>query len=437
MKKKNIDDIEIIDDEKPKRKLKKKSLLLLLIPLIVVGGVIGFVVINNQNKQKRLEEERKLLEEIKSHYGEYVKVTEKTSLLVKKDDKYEEEMIVYPDVILELDELEPNVDTKYFKLKNNDYYIDYHNIEKDSKEDSDNRYKNYIPFNENIVTKDKFTLFDGEKEAFSFNKSMEFPIIINDYEDKYYIEYHNKLLNISKDDVKETKKASNTEKKNQSKITTLAYHQVEDEGVQCKDLYVCINKENFDKEMKYLKDNNYFTLTMEELYMYLNGNIQVEKGIVLTFDDGYKAKSTIEILEKYDLMGTIFVITKSFDNMDSFKSDNLFVQSHTHNMHRNYVCPGGSQGGAILCSSEKEIKDDLKLSIEKTGEEPWAMAYPFYDYNEKALKAVKDVGFKMSFVGRAGVMGKATPKVTNLYKIPRMTVWDLSIMSFSEWKSYL
>ena len=65
------------------------------------------------------------------------------------------------------------------------------------------------------------------------------------------------------------------------------------------------------------------------------------------------------------------------------------------------------------------------------------MAYPFYDYNEKALKAVKDVGFKMSFVGRAGVMGKATPKVTNLYKIPRMTVWDLSIMSFSEWKSYL
>ena len=43
----------------------------------------------------------------------------------------------------------------------------------------------------------------------------------------------------------------------------------------------------------------------------------------------------------------------------------------------------------------------------------------------------------MSFVGRAGTLGKATPKVTDLYKIPRMTVWEESLMSFNTWKSYL
>ena len=171
--------------------------------------------------------------------------------------------------------------------------------------------------------------------------------------------------------------------------------------------------------------------------MYLKGSLQIEKGIVLTFDDGWKSKSTIEILEKYDLMGTIFVITKFFDTMDEFKSDNLFVQSHTNDMHRNYVCSGGNQGGAILCASKDEIVKDLKLSIEKTGNPSIAIAFPFYDYNEKAISAVKEAGFKMSFVGRAGVMGKATPKVTDLYKIPRMTIWDTSIMSFEEFKSYL
>ena len=50
---------------------------------------------------------------------------------------------------------------------------------------------------------------------------------------------------------------------------------------------------------------------------------------------------------------------------------------------------------------------------------------------------LKEAGFKMAFVGRAGVMGKATPKVTDLYKIPRMTVYDEKYMSFNEWKSYL
>ena len=64
-------------------------------------------------------------------------------------------------------------------------------------------------------------------------------------------------------------------------------------------------------------------------------------------------------------------------------------------------------------------------------------AYPFYDYNDNAISALKEVGFKMAFVGRAGTLGKATPKVTDLYKIPRMTVYDENYMSFNTWKSYL
>jgi hypothetical protein len=69
--------------------------------------------------------------------------------------------------------------------------------------------------------------------------------------------------------------------------------------------------------------------------------------------------------------------------------------------------------------------------------EAWALAYPFYDYNERAIKILKDVGFKMGFVGRASTNGKAYPNKTDLYKIPRMTVWEQSVMSFNEFKSYL
>ena len=139
------------------------------------------------------------------------------------------------------------------------------------------------------------------------------------------------------------------------------------------------------------------------------------------------------------MKGTMFVITGDFvgkyERFENLKA--LDLQSHTHKMHKNYVCAGGNQGGKILCSSKETIVKDLKTSNEALNMEPIGIAYPFYDFNANAIEAVKEAGFKMSFVGRAGTNGKATPKVTDLYKIPRMTVWEESLMSFNEWKSYL
>ena len=137
----------------------------------------------------------------------------------------------------------------------------------------------------------------------------------------------------------------------------------------------------------------------------------------------------------------MFVATGAFKDHEQFKGLKAIEnQSHTHNMHKNYKCTPNtpsSQGGAILCASKKTIVDDLKKSCEILGVEPKGMAFPFYDFNDNAIAAVKEAGFKMAFIGRAGVMGRATPKVTNLYKIPRMTVWEESIMSYNSWKSYL
>ena len=190
--------------------------------------------------------------------------------------------------------------------------------------------------------------------------------------------------------------------------------------------------------MKYLSDNNYMTLNLMELYMYLKGNLQIEKGVVITFDDGYLFKAADEVLAKYNLNGTMFVISGDFKDYSEFHNlKAIDIQSHTHSLHKNYVCTGGNQGGAILCAGKDKIVEDLKKSNSALQVDPIGLAYPFYDYNDTAILALKEVGFKMAFVGRAGVLGKATPKITDLYKIPRMTVWEENIMSFSEWKNYL
>ena len=448
------DEIEILDDDnylpkkrdsikqekyKKGKKRLKKWVYVILAFFVLFTGLASFYFYKKMDNEKKEKDIIEKIAEIKSHYSTFVNVDTKANLYTKNNGNYDIVGSIYENNVIELSDIKVDENTQYFNIKNTDYYIKYEDVSKSvNKDDHSKRYEKYIPFNKNIVTKEGFVLYDDTNKFISFNKEMEFPIIINDYDNKYYVEYDNRLLSIKKEDVQKVIDSKNTDKKNQSYITTLAYHRVYDKDEKCTDPYVCIKKESFDKEMKYLSDNNYLTLTMDEMYMYLNGNLQVEKAVAITLDDGYLYKSAEDVLEKYNLNATMFVISNHFSDITPFKNlKNIDIQSHTHHMHRNYVCPGGNQGGAILCASKDEIISDLKTSIEKLEVEPIALAFPFYDYNQNAINALKEVGFKMSFIGRGGVMGKSFPKKTNLYKIPRMTVWEESLMSFNTWKSYL
>ena len=431
-----------IKSKKAKKKLKKWVLLLICFGIILLISLFVLIYINHKKAlEAEAEKQRKneKIAEIQSHYSDIVKVNDTAKLYIKNENDYEEVGSIYENNLIKLSDIDIDDKTKYFKIDNSDYYIEYQYVDKTSEKiEYSSRYKNYIPFNKNIITKESFTLSDEDTPIIKFNKSMEFPIIINDYDNKYYVEYDNRLLNINKDDVKEIIDKKNTDKKNRSYITTFAYHRIYDTDEKCTNSYICTRKSLFDKEMKYLVDNNYLTLTMQELHMYLKGSLQVGNATVITLDDGYLFKSAEAVLEKYNLNATMFVISGEFKDYTRF--DNLkaiSVQSHTHLMHKNYVCSGGNQGGAMLCASKEKIINDLKTSVDSLKVSPFALAFPFYDYNDNAINALKEAGFKMSFIGAYNTLGKSYPKKTNLYKIPRMTIWDENLMSFNDFKSYL
>ena len=438
VRKRDYKDLEEVPSKKNKRKL-KKWVYLVLVGVILLIGLITFFILHNK---KLAEDKKNLITEIKSHYSEYVKVDKDTPIYTYKSNEYKKIGTVYKNAILKLEE-EKLIDenTKYFHVKDsvvNDYYIPYDTVSKSSKQETNSRYKHYLPFDKAVVASNYTLYLNGEK-LIGFEEETEFPIIINDDNGMYYVEYNDMLVGIKKEEVKELQDYKIGEgKKNKSYVTTYAYHRVYEENDKCTDLYLCISKNDFDTQMKYLSDNNYLTLTLNEMYLYLQGKLHVEKAVVITMDDGYLYKAAEEVLRKYNLNGTLFVITGDFADFAPFKElTNFEVQSHTNNLHRNYVCSGGNQGGAILCASQDKIKEDLESSNKKLGVEPIGIAFPFYDYNDNAIKALKAVGYKMSFIGRAGQLGRAKPGVTDLYKIPRMTVYAAKEMSFNEWKSYL
>ena len=82
-------------------------------------------------------------------------------------------------------------------------------------------------------------------------------------------------------------------------------------------------------------------------------------------------------------------------------------------MHQYGTCGRGQ----LNCYSYDEAKADLKKSIDIV-QNTDSFCFPFYMTSETSLKAVKDSGFKMSFIG-----GNVKAKRTNdKFLIPRYPI---------------
>ena len=398
-----------------------KKIKYILLFIIFIGG--SYLLIVDYQKNEASKKEENLLAEIKSHYNIYVKTNKEAKLYSFNNTIYSEIGIVSKDINLELEPLEINYDSIYFKIKNIPYYISYKDVEKTEPFTNDNYYKNYIVFNENVITNDKTTFYKNDQIIYQINESFSLPIIIKDI-DKYYVEFNNELLYVK--DIKEIINNDNTSIDVRSEIMTLAYHFIYKEGELCTNFIICHPYSQFEEHMKYLSDNHYFALTMKDLDLFIDGKIRIPKNsVVITLDDGYLYKNAKEILEKYKIHATYFVVT-SWNNLEDMKSDYMYLASHTNNMHNNYVCDEGIQGSELLCQKKNLILDDLKISRTMLNNTE-VFAYPFYEYNNRLIEILKEVGFKMAFTGYENKGYSNTE--TNKFKIPRVTVHSTTTMN--------
>ena len=418
-----------------KNKSKRSIIIIICILIILIIAFSTYFIITDYREKQEQTRRDNLLAEITNNYHSFVKTTKETTLYKLLDDSYQEVGLIGTNVTIELKETELTYQTKYFPLANLDYYIAYTDVEPSEQSTINTRYKSYIVFNKNIVTNNPVSLYDESGNLFmTINESLNLPIIIND-KDKYGVEFYNQLLYINKSDVLETKNVTNTKEKTRTNIRTLTYHTVYNKKTQtCNNIYVCHPIEQFEEHMKYLHDKKYLTLTMEELEMFLDGKIRIpKKSIVITLDDGRRLNNSVPLVEKYQIHATFFVITSKYSVEKYQNSAYAHFESHTDDLHHNYVCNSGYYGGQLLCEDYKKIIADLKLSQEKLGGSEY-FAYPFFDSNARAIKALKETGFKMAFIGEYDSQGYSTPK-TDRYQLRRKTVFGNDPLSTL--KSYL
>ena len=387
---------------KRKRKSQRRKIIIVIL-LIIVLLIIGYFISMKYNNDNSHFRNNNSVAKISDHYNEFVKTNKEAKLY---NNKYEEIGTVGKNVELSLAKEKISKDTKYFKVTtfDEDYYIEYQNVDKINKlTETNDRYKNYIVFNENVITNNKTSFYDEDNNlVYTFNKSYDLPIIIKD-DNRYGIDYNNNLLYIKKEDVKETKANNNTDKKNSSGIAVLNHHAFYDENnadekKECT-TEICHSKKQFKSHLDLIKEKNMLTLQMKEVEMYIDGKIQLPKSVLITIDDGPKTKIAVDLLTEYKMYATIFLVTSWFDEKEYYKTDYIELHSHTHNMHDGGQCPGG-QGGGIKCLPEEEIQKDLKQSREDL-DGSTVFCYPFYEYNDYSIQMLKKAGFTMAFIGES------------------------------------
>lgn len=391
----------------------KKGIIISLILLFICCAFGGYYFYDKNKKEenKRLEK----ISLIKSHYNKYVKIDHEVNLY---DDK-ENVIGSVKNIELELKDIEIDENTKYFYSDTIDAYVKYEDVVKiDSLTKEDNYWKNYIPFNKEVILIKGKKLYIDDNSFYQFNlKEIKFNPIIIDGE-KYYFEYLGHLVYVNKSDIeKEIETSYSAEIA--SSIAVLNYHYIvnKDAG-ELKECVqsICITDTQYEEELKYLKDNGYYTATMKDTELFLTGKINLpKKAVVITIDDGWYVARNIALLEKYEMHGTLFLIG-NIAQPDAYKSDYLEIHSHGWNIHNIGECPG-NLGGAILCKDKQYLLDDLKKSRDSLNNTTY-FCYPFYEYNERAIEILKEAGFTMAFKGGRV---KAKPGV-NLFKVPRYSI---------------
>lgn len=207
-------------------------------------------------------------------------------------------------------------------------------------------------------------------------------------------------------------------KTNKEGIPVLMYHSIDYE----KDNPLRIPKEQFREQMKYLKDNGYTVLSLNELYNFFEKDEPVpEKSVVLTFDDGYVDNyvNAFPTLKEFGFTATIFIITNTVDTNNIYLNskqikemvDNgIDIESHTVD-HEDLDKLNYEKQLEELKNSKAYLEKLLNKDIKY-------IAYPTGKYNKDTLKAAKESGYLMAVTTN----GTWSDKSDGIYTLDRVYI---------------
>ena len=204
-------------------------------------------------------------------------------------------------------------------------------------------------------------------------------------------------------------------------VPILNYHQVNNSREVNS---LTVNNRDFAKQMNYLVDNGYHTVTLDEvLSSWERGTELPTKPVVITFDDGYadNYEWAFPILKHYNLKATIFLVSDYMDRFDNYltwanvkemqESGLISFESHTLSHEELTKLSPGDIEHQLRGSAEA-----LKWRLKKPTH---FLAYPCGSYNDDVIRLVKENGYRGAFTVKYGL---AAPK-DSFFALDRIPVF--------------
>ena len=171
------------------------------------------------------------------------------------------------------------------------------------------------------------------------------------------------------------------------------YHSLDKTGAEKS---IVVSPERFYQQMKFIKQNKYKVISLDEYCKWIRDDKLVpKKSVVITFDDGYKDNLTaIKTLEQFGYPATIFLIVNEIGKGDylsqadirSFLANtNVKIGSHTS----NHIYLPDVEEDTIkeeVIESKIYLGRQFSYNIE-------TISYPVGGFNEQVLEEVEEGGY--------------------------------------------
>lgn len=223
-----------------------------------------------------------------------------------------------------------------------------------------------------------------------------------------------------------------TEKEGKLRMPIIMYHQIKSFGLG-EDI---ITVEEFEEDLKFLKENNYTTITMTDLIGYVYDDLELsDNPIILTFDDGYfdNYQKVFPLLKEYNAKIVLSIIGKTTDEFSQYNDEKerahmnwkqvkemadsgyVEIQNHTYDLHssskKGRIGSTIRKGESVEKYEEVLTEDLVKLQEGVTavvGTTPNTFVYPYGISSKESDEILKRIGFKATLLcgGRINYISK-------------------------------
>lgn len=189
-------------------------------------------------------------------------------------------------------------------------------------------------------------------------------------------------------------------------VPVLCYHQFtfESKGKS----RMVVTETDFEAQMKYLYENGYNVIPLEDLTPFLAGQKELpDRSVVITIDDGYKSylEVALPILKKYDFHSTMFVYPEfigagpalKWRDVKQLSEDPLVsIQSHSKTHDSLSRRPAGETDPDYLTRLKAEVEDAEKILSRRTGNTVNHFAYPYGNSSVELVNLLQENDYSIA-----------------------------------------